>query len=67
MRVYARQGDTLDLLCWRYYGRTASVFEQVLAANLGLASMGVILPHGHAVELPEVTASTVRETVQLWD
>ncbi|ELI8379018.1 tail protein X, partial [Yersinia enterocolitica] len=25
MRVYALQGDTLDALCWRYYGRTQEV------------------------------------------
>lgn len=67
MKVYARQGDTVDSICWRYYGRTESVFEQVLSANLGLADEGVILPHGYAVEMPEVAASTVRETVQLWD
>ena len=67
MKVYAQQGDTVDALCLRYYGRTASVFEQVLLANPGLADAGVILPHGCAVELPEVTESTVRETVQLWD
>ena len=67
MKAYAQQGDTVDLMCWRYYGHTESVLEQVLLANPGLAEVGVILPHGYAVELPEITDAIVRETVQLWD
>ncbi|CAM3609197.1 phage tail protein [Rouxiella silvae] len=67
MKAYAQQGDTVDLMCWRYYGRTESVLEQVLLANPGLADVGVMLPHGYAVEMPEITDATVRETVQLWD
>lgn len=67
MRVYALQGDTLDEICARYYGRTAGVFEDVLQANPGLAELVVTLPHGTAVELPEVQPSPVKETVSLWD
>lgn len=67
MRVYARQGDTLDVICARYYGRTEGVFETVLAANPGLAELGAVLPHGAAVELPEIQTAAVRETVNLWD
>ncbi|TLX52838.1 phage tail protein, partial [Stutzerimonas nosocomialis] len=29
----AQQGDTVDAICWRHYGRTAGVVEQVLDAN----------------------------------
>ncbi|MDR3432067.1 MAG: tail protein X [Rouxiella aceris] len=67
MKVIAQQGDSVDALCWRYYGRTESVVEQVYAANAGLADVGVILPHGYPLELPELPLSAVRETVQLWD
>ncbi|XWJ90627.1 tail protein X [Phytobacter ursingii] len=67
MKVYALQGDTLDVLCARYYGRTEGVFETVLAANPGLAERGAVLPHGAAVELPDIQAAAVRETVNLWD
>ena len=31
--VIAAQGDTVDSLCWSYYGRTAGVTEAVLDAN----------------------------------
>jgi phage tail protein X len=67
MKVYAEQGDTVDSLCWRYYGSTGSVVEKVYAANVGLASQGAILPHGYAVELPDITQAAVSETVSLWD
>lgn len=65
--VRAAQGDTLDLICWRHYGRTAGVVEQVLDANPGLARLGPILPHGTLVQLPEIATQPQRQTVQLWD
>ena len=67
MKVYAEQGDTVDSLCWRYYGRTQSVVEQVYAANVWLAAAAAIVPHGYAVELPDITQAAVSETVSLWD
>ncbi|MDL0037302.1 tail protein X, partial [Enterobacter hormaechei] len=35
MKAYALQGDTLDAICVRYYGRTEGVVETVLEANPG--------------------------------
>lgn len=67
MKVYAQQGDTLDALCARYYGRTEGVFEAVLVANPGLAELGAVLPHGASIELPQVQSSPVTETINLWD
>lgn len=67
MKVFAQQGDTVDALCWRHYGRTTSVVEQVYTANVGLADLGAGLPHGYTVELPEVAQAAVTETVSLWD
>ncbi|AXF77460.1 tail protein X [Erwinia tracheiphila] len=66
MKVKALQGDTVDLLCWRHYGTTQGVTENVLSANPGL-SQQVFLDAGQEIELPEITRSTQRETVQLWD
>ncbi|UMG85934.1 tail protein X [Klebsiella pneumoniae] len=54
-------------MCVRYYGRTEGVVETVLAANLGLAELGAVLPHGTAVELPDVQTAPVAETVNLWE
>lgn len=67
MKVIALQGDTLDALCVRVYGRTECVVEAVLLANPGLAELGEILPHGTAVELPDIDSSPVAETLNLWD
>ena len=67
MKIYAMQGDTLDAICARYYGRTAGVVETVLKANPGLAEYGVVLPHGCEIDMPEVDSAPRKETVNLWD
>lgn len=67
MKVYAHQGDTLDVICARHYGRTEGVVETVLAANPGLAELGAVLPYGTAIELPDTDTAPTAETVNLWD
>lgn len=70
MRVYARQSDTLDALCWRHLGRTAGLVERAMELNPGLCEHGPVLPHGTAVDLPEITTTATavtRPLVQLWD
>jgi len=64
----AQQGDTVDAICWRHYGRTAGVVEQVLEANPGLADLGSVIPHGTQVLLPEqAVRAEQRQMVNLWD
>ncbi|MOA46868.1 Phage Tail Protein X [compost metagenome] len=66
--VITHQGDTIDALCWRHYGRTAGVTELVLEANPGLADFGAILPHGTTVNLPDAPQQAEqRQVVNLWD
>jgi len=66
--VIANQGETVDALCWRIYGRTAGVTEAVLDANPGLADLGTNLPHGTLVQLPEMAPQAEqRQMVNLWD
>lgn len=65
MKVKALQGDTVDLLCFRHYGTTQGVTEQVLAANPGLSN-SVFLEDGQEVELPEQQKKKQREMIQLW-
>ena len=69
MIVTARDGETLDELCWRALGRTAGVTEQALELNPGLAALGPRLPAALQVTLPETNqlAEPVREVVKLWD
>ncbi|WP_435635339.1 tail protein X [Pseudomonas solani] len=63
----ALQGETLDALCWRLYGRTAGVTEAVLEANPGLADLGPHLPQGHRILLPAQAPQPQRQAVALWD
>jgi phage tail protein X len=69
MRVQAQQNDTLDLICWRHFGITGGITEQVLAANQNLADVGCILPHGTWVTLPDAMPATPASSqqIQLWD
>lgn len=66
--VRAHQYDTVDRICYRLYGRTAGVTEQLLRLNPGLAELGPVLPQGTLIELPEQTQQPQRtRVVQLWD
>ena len=66
--IRANQNETVDALCWRYYGRTAGVTEAVLQANPGLADHGPVLPHGLPVNMPVAqTSAPQRQMVNLWD
>lgn len=67
MKVIAQKNDTVDAICWRYYGRSAGVVEQVLLSNPGLADLGAVLPHGTAVLMPEQVPQASKKLIQLWD
>ncbi|KVC61861.1 phage tail protein [Burkholderia ubonensis] len=68
MKVAALQGETLDALCWRYYGSTAGTVEAVLEANPDLAELGVVLPMRTVVEMPELnTIEQTKPLLQLFD
>lgn len=63
----ARQGDTVDLICWRVYGATAGITERVLDTNPGLADHGPVLPIGTRVTLPAQAPAAPAKTLKLWD
>ncbi|MDO6525446.1 tail protein X [Motilimonas sp. 1_MG-2023] len=68
MKIRAQQGDTLDAICQRYYGRTAAVTEAVLEQNHGLAELGPMLPQGTIIELPDIAPPEQNnKMIQLWD
>lgn len=64
----AQQGDTIDAICHRRFGRTAGVTERVLAMNPGIAELGALLPQGTRVRLPDDAPEPTQRTprVQLW-
>lgn len=67
--VLSVQGDTLDALCFRYYGQNygAGVVEQAYQANYGLCELGAVLPIGTRVVMPTLEKNNITETVQLWN
>ena len=66
-QIRTQQGETVDALCWRHYGRTQGAVEAVLQANPGLARRGLILPQGLLVHMPTLSTPPPKTTVTLWD
>ena len=64
--VIAAQGDTVDSICWSYYGRTAGVTEAVLDANQGLADEVQPFRAGLVIHLPDLPVPS-DEVVMLWN
>ncbi|MBF7683869.1 tail protein X [Acinetobacter sp. B5B] len=66
--VKSIQNDSIDSICWRYYGRSSGVVEMVLQANPKLAVFDAILPMGTDVLLPDIsTPQKTVTTINLWD
>lgn len=62
-----KQGETVDLACFRYYGHTRGVLEPVLKANPGLAGLGLIPPMGTNIAMPDPQPVKAAPLVSLWD
>ena len=61
-----KDGDMLDAICWKYYGRQSNAVEQVLLANPGLAALGHRYDAGIKILMPDIeTPST--QPLRLWD
>ncbi|MGR6871254.1 tail protein X [Pseudomonas sp. HK3] len=60
------QGETISSICYRYYGKTKGIVEQVLEVNSTLAEHGPILPIGTIVELPPLNNTVVVNKAVLW-
>jgi phage tail protein X len=61
------QGDTLDFICWRFYGQQSGAVERVLEANPRLADLGPELPPNTLIILPDLPKpSTELQPVRLW-
>tara|TARA_R110001592_G_scaffold104697_1_gene294530 strand:- start:40238 stop:40444 length:207 start_codon:yes stop_codon:yes gene_type:complete len=60
-------GETLDLICWKYYGRQPGAVEVVLEANRHLADLGPIFEAGVMIELPALPAPAPKVEIELWD
>lgn len=70
-QVYTtKQGEMLDEICFRFYGRTAGTVEAVLEANPGLSALPPVFEEGTTIVLPDLGLTgdrpTTKETVRLW-
>lgn len=64
----ASQGDTVDIICWRFYGQQSGAVEAVLVANPGLAALGPVLPVNTEIVLPDLpNPAAEAQTIRLWD
>jgi len=67
--LIAREGEMLDALVWRHYGRL-DVLPLVLEANRQLARLPVAqmlrLPAGTAVRMPALNDTPVLPLVRIW-
>lgn len=67
-QVISLQNDSIDSICWRYYGRSLGVVELVLQANPQLAQFDAILPMGTTVNLPHIDSpKQQKNSIQLWE
>ena len=66
VRYITRDGDVLDRVCHRHYGRSDCVL-QVFEANPGLVDRPMILPAGLVIELPAIRKEPQEQLLRLWD
>jgi len=69
MTIYylTKEGEMLDLICWKHYGFTDGVVELVLAENLGLAEYGSFLPPGLKIKLPTIQKAVQKSKLKVWE
>lgn len=67
MIVYTtKDGDMLDLICWKYY-ETETAVPAVLEANPGLADLGPVFSAGVEIVLPEIATPEPDQGISIWD
>ena len=64
-RRLTRDGDVLDDLVWRHYGRS-DVIAAVLAANPHLAQLPPVLEAGLVIDLPDLPLPVEAPVIRLW-
>ena len=71
MTIYAsKAGETLDLIVFKFYGKTEGFFEACLRENRHLNHLPAILPSGIEICLPNLKhelQEASNSEVTLWD
>lgn len=61
------QDETLDYVCWKFYGQQSGAVELVLAANPSLADLGPVMPINTTITLPDLPQpATELQPIRLW-
>lgn len=61
-----RDGDMLDEICFKFYGKTDGTVERVLEANQNLANLGPVYSAGVVITMPDVAIES-QTKVRLWE
>ncbi len=62
-----KDGETLDFICWKYYGKTEGIVEQVLKVNRHLAELPPILKANIQINLPVIEVKKQsNKKIKLW-
>jgi phage tail protein X len=68
MQIYrTTDGDMLDLIAWAAYGVQAGATEALIEANPHVIDIGLALPSGIEINLPDLDPQPVAQPVRLWD
>ncbi|EDW4531666.1 phage tail protein [Salmonella enterica subsp. enterica] len=64
-----RDGDRLDQICLKVYGRTAKTTEEVLyqVINYGITDICAVFPARQLITLPDIDPEPTKKETQLWD
>jgi len=66
MQYRTKDGDVLDKIAYKQYGRESAV-DELLEANPQLVEIGPVFPGGLVIELPEIIEKPTKQTISLWD
>lgn len=61
------QGDVLDSIVHRFYGKTRGYVEKVLEANRHLADLGDVYDADIKIKLPDISEQTEVKEISIWD
>jgi phage tail protein X len=64
-KIISKDGDMLDALCWRHYGRQDLV-PAVLEANPHLAGLSPVLTAGVVIVLPDLSEPSTTPSIRIW-
>lgn len=64
-KIISKDGDMLDALCWRHYGRQ-DVVPAVLEANPHLSGLPPVLAAGVVIVLPDLPEPNTAPSIRIW-